>query len=477
MMVIAIVMVAACVMAGARAKGDGPVRVHSVTDISHEFSFYMDGRFATQYLASVGGQDGRNWGTLWKLDASNTNLLVLSSGATPCPYVPKDIDFVRRFLEAGGGVVVLGSYATFHGASEYQLNALAEAFGAYFSPTAPRAPLTPAAELGATEPVKFYGGTILRLKDEGEWKVLMRDANGRPMLARKAVGKGSLLVGSRGLAGQRPDASDPINADWWTPLLQDLARNKAVDASKPPNEQSAEHKVNREGLELQYSDYMEPYADVIMSLYKRERPVMEKVLGVPPAPGMLTALLLLPTGGGGFSSGDLIGLGVFWGDFPQKLYGMVELLGHEGTHSWVLPFPEPMWNEGIATYVGICVGRQMGVKDDAEATLKGWIDGARKHDPDMTKYDLAGGTDVPHVVEMAKPMWIFEQLRKDRPDVVARYFQAKRKLIDPAKMKAYTADDSVAVLSVAMGRDLFPWFQSLGIKVDRAKTKVAMEGM
>jgi hypothetical protein len=35
----------------------------------------------------------------------------------------------------------------------------------------------------------------------------------------------------------------------------------------------------------------------------------------------------------------------------------------------------------------------------------------------------------------------------------------------------------VAVLSVAMGRDLFPWFQSLGIKVDRAKTKVAMEGM
>ncbi len=468
-------MVAVCVLAGAKAKAEGPARVHSVTDISHEFTFYMDGRFAHQYTEPVGGQDGRNWGTLWKLDVSNTNLLVLSSGGTPCPYGAKDVEFVRRFLEAGGGVVVLGGHATFHGESEYQLNALAKAFGAYFSPTVAKAPVVAEPQLKATEPVEYYGGTILRLK--GDWQVLMRDANGRPVLARKAVGKGSLLIGSRGLAGQNPDASDPINAEWWTPLLQDLARNKAVDPNKPPNEQWAEHKVDREGLELQYSDYMAPYADVIMDLYKRERPVMEGVLGVPPAPGMLTALLLLPTGGGGFSSGNLIGLGVFWGDFPRKLYGMVELLGHEGTHSWVLPFPEPMWNEGLATYVGICVGREMGVAEEAEATLKGWIDGARKYDPDMTKYDLATGTDVPHVVAMAKPMWIFEQLRKERPDVVARYFQAKRRLIDPAKVKTYTADDSVAVLSVAMGRDLFAWFRSLGIKVDRSKTSVPMEGM
>ncbi len=76
---------------------------------------------------------------------------------------------------------------------------------------------------------------------------------------------------------------------------------------------------------------------------------------------------------------------------------------------------------------------------------------------------------------MAKPMWIFEELRKEKPDVLARYFQAKRKLIDPAKTRGYTADDSVAVLSNAMGRDLFPWFRSLGIQVDRGRTKVPLE--
>jgi len=47
---------------------------------------------------------------------------------------------------------------------------------------------------------------------------------------------------------------------------------------------------------------------------------------------------------------------------------------------------------------------------DANATLEGWLRGARKHDAQMTLGDLAHGKDVPHVVRMAKPMWIFEQL-------------------------------------------------------------------
>jgi hypothetical protein len=75
---------------------------------------------------------------------------------------------------------------------------------------------------------------------------------------------------------------------------------------------------------------------------------------------------------------------------------------------------------------------------------------------------------------MAKPMWIFEELARQKPDVVARYFQTKRKLATPETLDKYTADDSVAVLSIAMGRDLFPWFQSLGITVDPAKGRIKM---
>ena len=84
----------------------GP-RIHSVSDISHEFTFYMDGRFWTQYVGEAGGADARNWGTLSKLDLDNVNLLVLSSGPGPVPYAPESIAHVRRFVEAGGAAVIM----------------------------------------------------------------------------------------------------------------------------------------------------------------------------------------------------------------------------------------------------------------------------------------------------------------------------------------------------------------------------------
>ncbi len=469
----AVLAVALAAAAPAPAPPDDPAsnRIHSVTDISHEFTFYFDGRFAKNYL-STGDVDARNWATLHKADLAHANLLVLQSGASPCPYLPEDIAAVRKFLEEGGGVAVLGDHARFRNEEEYRLNDLAKAFGAAFAPEPAKKPLKAAPALKA-ESVQTHGGRTVSLEVPSDWTVLVRDAGDRVVAARRPVGKGHLLLASRALAGQRPDASDPINDVWWKPLLKDLASGKPVAEGLRPKGMQAENRTEREGLTIQHTDYLKSYADGIVAVYVRVRPEMEKLLGVPPSEGMLANLLLLPTGGGGFSSGRTIGLGVWWGGFPEKQYGMVELLGHEATHSWVLPFAEPMWNEGIATYVGIRLGQALGHEKEADATLKGWIDGARRHDPDMTKLDLAEPKGLPHAVAMAKPMWIFEELRKETPDVLARYFRAKRRLVDPKLMKRYTADDSVAVLSAAVGRDLFPWFRSLGVKVDRSRTSIS----
>lgn len=366
---------------------------------------------------------------------------------------------------------MLGDYGVFRDEKAYRLNELAQAFGAQFVSEAAKQPLKAAPGLRAGE-VKMSGGNTIRLTDSTAWQILIRDAEQRVVLAKRTWGKGHLVVASRALCGSRPDAQDPINADWWRPLLQDLARHKPIDPARPPQAMRPENKVDQGSLRLRYTDYLAPYADAVFEVYARCRPALERILGVPPAKDMLTSIILLPTGGGGFSSGREIGLGVWWGEFPRQQYGMVELLGHEGTHSWVLPFAEPMWNEGLATYVGILLGRELGYGKEADTTLKGWLDAARKLDPGMTKYDLAGDPDVPHDVAMAKPMWIFEELRKEQPDIVGRYFRAKRKLIDPAKFKSYTPDDCVALLSHAMGRDLFPWFRALGIRVDKARTSV-----
>ncbi len=153
---------------------------------------------------------------------------------------------------------------------------------------------------------------------------------------------------------------------------------------------------------------------------------------------------------------------------------MLELIGHEMTHSWVLPFPEPMWNEGIATYVGVLVAKDLGEQEKADAVLARWIGSAQKDDPEMTRFDLTE-KNLPHDVMMAKPMWIFEQLRMEIPDILTRYFQIKRKLIISPTFETYTADDAVAVLSKATKRDLFPWFKSLGINVDSSRTILGKE--
>jgi len=463
-------------VSAADTPGGAETVVHSVTDLSHQFTFYADGRFFRQYLQGGRNKDARNWMTLHKCSLENANLLVLMSGGTPCCYLPEDVRAVREFLEEGGGVALLGNRATFRDQNVYHLNEMATAFGAQFTDVKMKSPVTAVGELGAKK-VEIRGRKTIALDSPQSWEILIRDANGEPVMASRPVGRGRLLVASRALFGRQPDASDPINAQWVRPLLIGLAAGKEVDPTRPPNDArwaEVDNVVKHESIELHFNDYMKSEAESVLDLYERVVPVMTELLGVPPSEGMLGSLLLLPTGGGGFSSGSHIGVGVWWGGFPEKEYGMVELIGHEATHSWVHPFPEPMWNEPIATYVGALVGQCLGHGEQGRRAIEGTIRSARKHDPDMRKYDIAFGKDVPRTVQWGKTMWIWEELRKQRPDALARYFCAKRKLAVPGKLKSYTPHDCVAVISHAMGRDMFPWFRAHGLSVSADETSIAL---
>jgi hypothetical protein len=68
--------------------------IHCVTDISHEFTFYFDGRFGKNYVMP-NGINVRNWGTLHKYDFQHANLLILQSSGTPCVYSSEDIQAVE----------------------------------------------------------------------------------------------------------------------------------------------------------------------------------------------------------------------------------------------------------------------------------------------------------------------------------------------------------------------------------------------
>lgn len=448
--------------------------VHAVSDLGHQFTFYADGRFHRQYLP--GQPVAMSWGSLFNFDFSNANLLVLLGCDSHLQYVPRDVQAITNLIQQGGGVLLLGSR------QDEGQNGLARNFGCAFDQPAQK-PLKGAFPLIASEVAG--GGDTLTLQEVKLWQVLIADAQGNPLLARRTIGKGALLVGARGLAGQNPDASDNINAAWWQPLLVDAAAGKPVDAAKPFESRGIpelEYTDQLGQITLRYNDYLKPYAKAMADIYLRCRPVIEKRMGVPLSQGMASEIGLLATGGGGFSSGRTLGLAVFWGDFPNHEDSMIEFITHESVHSWVLPFAE-VWNEPIATYVGNLVMIDMGHEKEALRRIKETIERASRIDPAMKLYDLRG--KGPETAQKLKPgeendihwgktYWILEQLRKENPQVIALYFQAKRRLASPEKTKKYDANITVALLSIAMKRDLFPWFKEHGIDVDSGRSPIPL---
>lgn len=103
-------MITALLLALGALQEPAAPRVRSVCDISQEFSFYMDGRFHTQYLKDV-ARDARNWGSLHRLDLSNTNLLVLVDGDPHVPYAAESIAHVEQYVRAGGTVLLMADGA------------------------------------------------------------------------------------------------------------------------------------------------------------------------------------------------------------------------------------------------------------------------------------------------------------------------------------------------------------------------------
>jgi len=451
-------------------------RIHAVSDLGHQFSFYADGRFHTQYLP--GQPKAVCWGALYNYDFSNVNLLILLGCEEQLSYTSKDIDVIKQFLFQGGGVLILSS------ALSVEQSKLAEVFGVHFKSKA----MKPFQGVVKQISSRIEGeADWMHFDDPSQWQELIKDANLRPILARRKVGLGNLLIGARGLAGRNPNAQDKINAAWWKPLLLLTAADKKIDSQKSFGRlgfPEMEYIENLDGIKLCYHEYLKPYAEAMAKIYQRTKPIIHKRMGVPLYPGMAGTIGLLATGGGGFSSGSTLGLGVFWGGFPGREDSMIELITHETVHSWVLPFNE-IWNEPIATYVGNLVMMDMGYEQEGLRRIDRQISRGLRLDSTMKLYDQNGRTFDGNIPDLegvdakdmlwGKTFWLFEQLRKENPDVIADYFRAKRKLALPSELKYYDVNATVAVISVAMGRDMFTWFRDHGFDVNKLDSKIKVD--
>ncbi|MGL5317728.1 MAG: hypothetical protein ACRC9Q_03415 [Bacteroidales bacterium] len=449
--------------------------IHAMNSVSHAYDFHADWGFQKQYMKDQ--KYAKSWCALYNADLSNTNLLFLWNCDNRLSYNDKDVKKINEFLSDGGGVVIMGRE------NPKSQNQLLKNYGVQF---AGKATLPLKAPGYTSEDVTVKGGALtLSLDDPKKWNIIVQDKEGKPVTASRKYKKGTIVVSARTIMGDHPDyASDSINSGLWNKIWTMAAANKKVDPKKPFKNnfiETLEYRTQKDGLDISYSEYMKPYADAMFDISKRCMPVIENKMGVPLSPGMGSKIILIPTDGGGYSSGEILALAVWWGGFPDVEDSMIEFVTHEAVHSWVLPYPE-IWNEPIATYVGNLVMCDMGYKEEGERRIKATIERARKYDPDFDKYDMQGKSNKEGVapltgaavneVHWGKMYWIFEQLRKQDPDIVSKYFKAKREIVKPNSIRRYDASHTVHVLSQAMNKDLFPWFQSIGFDVDRSKVRI-----
>lgn len=476
----ALLIPALCTLRGSEPAPE-PKQVNAMIDLAHEFSFYGDGRFASQYLK--GQQSVRNFADFKSTNLSNINLFIMLGAFHKVPYTPEDAAAIKKYMEEGGTALLFC-----HPNAKTQISAFADTFGFQLKGRTAQPPLK--AETALTSRLSPSPTTIISRADaatfslEGNWEILISDAKDSAVMASRKVGKGRLVIAARALAGQQPDAKDNINAEWLTPLLPKLVE-KNVNPNAPLNgrdlQDMGHQYVAPTGITYHYNSYLSPCFQKMLEIETKCRPMIEKRMGVPLSGANGETVCLLSTDGGGFSSGHIIALAVFWENFPDYQPGMIEFITHESVHSWVHPFRE-IWNEPIATYMGDLVMADMGYPEESAKRIAGNIARASRLDPEMNRYDLNGNPLVPNAKKLSdwekndihwgKSFWVLEQLRAKDPDVMAKYFKVKRRLADPNKISDYSENETVSVFSEALGEDLFPWFNQHGFKVDPKQSKL-----
>jgi len=466
-------VIAALLPLNAQTPASSPLQVRVVTDVAHGFSFYASWRLNGHYFAE--NQKGVNYGNLYDIDASLINAVILPDCDNQVQYNAKDEVYLTKIMQDGGMVLLLGN------AGRVMQNAFAQKFGVKFAGRASGA-IKATEKFGINAPIEGSAQNVLEFTTPADWDILMTDAQGAPVTARKKIGKGYLIVAPRRILGSHPDTMDNPNAAWVNKLVQNHVGAKVLaDVNTPMPAMSDRimgHIDKQGGVTFHYSDYMKDSFEAMQAIAQECTPMVEKHMGVKLSKGMGSAIGLLATGGGGYSSGTYIGLAAFWEGFPESRHGMYEFITHEFTHSWVLPHPE-VWNEPIATYVGDLVMIDAGYPEEGRRRIAKTIKRASDIDPSMTLYSIEGvpakkglaplNREQYLAIHWGKTFWLFDELSKQDSKFLAKYFQAKRAYLPNDLGRSYSMDDTFTLISIALKKDMFTFGHKYGFNVDASK--------
>jgi len=450
---------------------DRPRRIHALGDVSHAYAFGLcwQSGIARSYLSGPGEAFTASHYSLHAIDFEPYNVFIMPLiRSRDLPYnIPADPDHVKQFMTRDGGGVFVFCHIPGKEKPWPNVAKLTEQFGYRHGPHAKGPMKLVDHELTADVRVPTFAGRTLVLAKPASWQVLVRDAEDRPLLAVRPMGKGRLVVTGCDIVRGRREGDKAPHYSLVHKLLVWCSQGKSAQPKPRRSEVGPEHALQLDDITIRHNDYLADFAQTMGAYYQKIRPRMAEWMGVPMRVGQKDEkgkhtgkidLYLLPCGDAGWSVGHAIGVAVFWGGFPKVKTGVIGVMGHELHHSWIKGYGSNfIGHEAWAIYAGSKMCQKLGYQDAWEAYTARLAKTAASEKFQQTK-GLKNPTVTYQIV-----LWHMEQLYGE--DVVKRYFRLREKLVVPTGHRT-TDHDAAWLWTQATGEDQFAYLRSMGYDVD-----------
>jgi len=444
------------------------------------------------------------------------DVIIVWNSVETISYDPVELDAVTRFVQEGGGLLLVGNPALSRPTtarasflkgrfrnlqklpdSSFSMNQLSGLYDVRFAngmrPGEPiyqtttepnhginvsllqaRQPLAPLICNNASVQtlVEAHGGPAVVAVEHGAGRVIICSASRLLMkqgsLAERKLGKTDTVLGAQKKL-----------VDGWLRWL--AARRFSTIAKEPPLPGRVLPRVEKEldNAVFYYIPQVEPRATEILADWDRIWADFSDYTGLESpmacAPGDLRRhkmeVYIRPAMGGGYAGAREVALAAFGDEWRATA-----VLGHEVGHK-LLGAPTSSMSEGFAQWMNFRGLRATGRTVVADERLQQALAEYRRADPTGRELDLADGmTDITKSKAcQGKWLWVLLELEKNHgDDFIRRYVKSLRagvpldgshhKRVGTKRVKV-TMEDLVFHMSQAAGLDLAPWFRDLGITV------------
>ncbi|BDD10438.1 hypothetical protein FUAX_28700 [Fulvitalea axinellae] len=363
-------------------------------------------------------------------------------------YDAQDLDTYRTMVSTGGGVAF---YAMGDGAEAMaQANLLANEFGFQYQ-------AGPVGQTVGGGLKAFNAGFFLELADPGKWEVLA-EADGKPVCAIREMESGKVFASGFDLFGTE---KVPANYDFFQGIITTLSANKQgfVPLGKFKNPVAPEKGLDAFESSVKTNEFLNDEALAIKPIYDELAETMQTWSGFELSDGG-AEVNLLPSDTEGWTDGNSIYIGAFYGGFPAEEEMMRKRLGELIFETWSASVPEPIGENALSIYANYKLAELLG-DAEADTEVMDYIAKAkansqyRAYDPvNMTAEERSA---FPMDLRVGKYLNMIDSVQKAYPDIdfFKNYLASKKSDLPDYDGFVYTPHDAVWLMGEVVGDDEF----------------------